>query len=222
MAGVRERTGFSASLIPVLAGLLVLGAVLLAVSRFGAGASSPSAPVRAVTHRGAAPAPGSMPVDTVAMPVGDVPGWREVFSDDFRGDELDYAKWRTYWGQPGGDSAGWFEPSHVTVSHGMMVISAYRDPDRGDRWATGGVSSGPGVIQTYGKYLVRFRMDSGIGVSAALLLFPANNSWPPEIDFSENNGSDSNITLATLHYGAQDSHIFSKLPVDMNQWHTAG
>jgi beta-glucanase (GH16 family) len=222
IAGVRGRSGLSASLVPALAGLLLLGAVLLAVSRFGPSAATPPAPVRGVTHQGTAPSAVSTPVDTLAMPVGDVPGWREVFFDDFRGHELDYAKWRTYWGQPGGDSSGWFEPGHVTVSHGMMVISAYRDPHRADRWATGGVSSGPGLIQTYGKYLVRFRMDSGMGVSAALLLFPANNSWPPEIDFSENNGSDSNITLATLHYGAMDSHIFSKLPVDMNQWHTLG
>ena len=164
----------------------------------------------------------AVPVDHLAMPVGDRPGWREVFFDNFDGSHLDRSKWRLYWGQPGGDPAGWYDPGHVSVSHGMLIISAYRDPARGDSWATGGVSSSPGLVQTYGKYLVRFRLDAGIGVGHALVLFPANNSWPPEIDFSEDNGSGRNSTLATLHYGAADHHLARKAAVNLTQWHTLG
>lgn len=72
-----------------------------------------------------------------------------------------------------------FEPGDVAVSHGMLIISAYRDPPR-PVGPTGGVSSSPGLVQTYGKYFVRFRIDAGVGVSYALLLWPADNSWPPE------------------------------------------
>jgi beta-glucanase (GH16 family) len=104
----------------------------------------------------------------------------------------------------------------------MLVLSAYRDRSQGGRWVTGGVSSSPGLVQTYGKYLVRFRMDAGIGVSHALLLFPADNTWPPEVDFSENNGTGSVGVLATLHYGATDQHQFQRLDVNVTQWHTLG
>src|SRR5579862_2036531 len=62
------------------------------------------------------------PTERQPMPVGDIVGWREVFHDDFNGRTLDRSKWRVYYGQPGGDPAGWFDPSHVTVSNGMLVI----------------------------------------------------------------------------------------------------
>ena len=156
------------------------------------------------------------------MPTGAIPGWREVFSDDFPGRSLNRSKWRLYYGMPGGDPAGWYDPSHVSVSHGMLIISASRDQSRGGLWATGGVSSSPGLVQTYGKYLVRFRFDAGIGVGHAILLFPADNRWPPEIDFSEDNGSGRDSTLATLHYGAKDHHLAGKISVNLTQWHTIG
>jgi beta-glucanase (GH16 family) len=159
----------------------------------------------------------------VPMPVGNIPGWRQVFTDDFSGSQLDLSKWSVYSGRPGGDQAGWFDPHHVAVSHGMLVISAYRDrADRG-HWATGGVSSGQGLVQTYGKYLVRVRFDRGAGVTHALLLWPASNSWPPEIDFSEGNGSGTVGTFATLHYGQQNYRSAAGLPrLNLYQWHTLG
>ena len=42
----------------------------------------------------------------VPMPVGNIPGWRQVFADDFTGATLDTSRWRLYWGQPGGDPGG--------------------------------------------------------------------------------------------------------------------
>jgi beta-glucanase (GH16 family) len=156
------------------------------------------------------------------MPVGNLPRWRQVFTDDFSGRSLDLSKWRLYWGPPGGDPAGWYDPRHVKVSKGMLVISGYRDRRDHNRWATGGVSSSVGLVQTYGKYLVRFRLDPGIGIGHALLLMPANNSWPPELDFSEDNGSGRSNTLATLHFGKHDTHWSALLRVNLTQWHTLG
>ncbi|MBV9336931.1 MAG: glycoside hydrolase family 16 protein [Solirubrobacterales bacterium] len=157
------------------------------------------------------------------MPVGNIPGWRQVFADDFQGRSLDTSKWRLYWGTPGGDPAGWFDPHHVTVSDGMLVISAYRDQRDHGGWATGGLSSSVGLVQTYGKYLVRFRVDQSVGVTFAALLWPADNSWPPEIDFSEGNGSGPVGTFATVHYGRHDSRWSAGLPdLNLTQWHTLG
>ncbi len=156
------------------------------------------------------------------MPVGDPPGWHQVFADDFSGLALNTNLWRTYSGQPGGDLGGWWDPSHVAVSNGMLVLGGSQDPAVGGRWTTAGVSSSPGLVQTYGKYLVRFRFDRGAGIAHVILLWPADNSWPPEVDFSEDNGSGDQTDYATLHHGADNSQIQQSLSVDLTRWHTLG
>jgi beta-glucanase (GH16 family) len=163
----------------------------------------------------------------VPMPTGNLPGWQEVFSDNFTGRVLD-RQWGSYRGQPGGDPGGFFDPTHVTVSGGELVISAYKDPSD-DRWdagpgtyVTGGISSAPSFAQTYGKYLVRFRMARGQGIAPAILLWPQGNSWPPEIDFSENNGSNRLTDYATLHYGTNNAQVQRRVAVNLSHWHTLG
>ncbi len=66
------------------------------------------------------------------------------------------------------------------------------------------------------------RMDSGVGISHILLLWPADNSWPPEIDFSEDDGHDNSTNYGTMHYGANNTQIQNHVSVDMTQWHTFG
>jgi beta-glucanase (GH16 family) len=203
--------------VSLLLGALLIAAVAFALSRWSA-TPSYAGPADTLAHtRAAGPSAASE-----RMPVGDIPGWRQVFADDFSGTMINTNRWSVYSGQPGGDPAAWFDPRHVAVSDGMLVISGYRDGADGGKWATGGVSSAPGLVQTYGKYLVRFRMDPGTGIGHALLLVPADGSWPPEVDFSESNGSGANKTLATLHYGPHDSMVSRPHPVDLTKWHTLG
>ena len=156
------------------------------------------------------------------MPVGNIPGWRQVFADDFIGTSLNTGSWFAYSGQPGGDPGGWWSPTHVSVSGGELVLAGYRDPAFGGRWVTGGVSSKPGLVQTYGRYEVRFRFDAGVGIAHAILLWPADNSWPPEIDFSEDNGTTKRTTYATLHWGQSNNQQQVQTPVDLTRWHTLG
>lgn len=156
------------------------------------------------------------------MPVGNIPGWRQVLADGFNGSTLNTNLWRRYGGQPGGDPGGWWDPSHVSVSNGTLTISGYRDPDDGGKWTTGGITSVPGLVQTYGKYLVRLRLDAGIGIAHALVLFPADNRWPPEVDFSEDSGNGRSTTQATVHYGRDDEMLSKIIGVDLTRWHTLG
>jgi beta-glucanase (GH16 family) len=196
-----------------LACALIASAVVLGLCGCGA--------TRQATHSRTTQTAG--PGERVPMPVGNIPGWRQVFTDNFNGRTLNHSKWFSYSGTPGGDPVGWFDPRHVTVSNGMLEISAYRDRRDQGQWATGGVSSSAGLVQTYGKYLVRFRLDAGVGVTFAALLWPADDSWPPEIDFSEGNGSGNLGTFATLHYGRQNNRSSSPLPhLNLGQWHTLG
>jgi len=145
-----------------------------------------------------------------------------VFSDDFTGTALKASAWGAYSGQPGGDPGGWWDPSHVAVHNGMLDLQTYRDPAFGNRWVSGGVSSAPALTQLYGKYLVRFRIDKGVGVAGVLLLWPSNGSWPPEIDFGEDGGGDRSQSTATLHYGSNDSQMAQSVTADFSQWHTMG
>jgi beta-glucanase (GH16 family) len=168
-------------------------------------------------------ASGSNGAGPVRMPTHDLPGWRIVFADDFR-NGFDASRWGAYSGQPGGDPGGWWDPSHVVASGGVLRLETYRDPAFGGRWVSGGVSSSYALKQTYGKYLVRFRVDGGVGVAAIVLLWPVADHWPPEIDFAENGGETSarDEMSATLHYGADDSIIQRTVHADFTRWHTVG
>lgn len=156
------------------------------------------------------------------MPVGDLPGWHQVFADDFTGSTIDAAKWGIYDGQPMGAPAAWWNPSHVVVHDGLAELQTYKDPLINNRWVSGGMSSAPGLKQTYGKYEVRFRADKGKGVALAFLLMPSDNTWPPEIDFAEDDDGTRNPMFSYLHFGADNTQIEKKITVDTTQWHTMG
>jgi beta-glucanase (GH16 family) len=156
------------------------------------------------------------------MPVGDMPGWHQVFRDDFLGSSLNRRAWGAYEGQPGGDPGGWWDPSHVVVRGGTAQLETYRDARFGRRWVSGGMSSAYALRQTYGKYLVRFRVDAGDGVALVLLLWPAADVWPPEIDFGESGGGSRHEMSATLHFGPGDHQIQRSVSADFTRWHTMG
>jgi glycosyl hydrolase family 16 len=187
-------------------------------------AAVPGAPPSAAGTSPPAPQPGSAGASGVPMPVGDLPGWRQVFTDDFGGTSLDSRKWGPYTGVPDGDPGGYWDPSHIVVADDVVTLRTYRDPGFSNRWVSGGMSSARALSQTYGKYEVRFRVDTGYGVAAILLLFPTADHWPPEIDFAENGGTTQarDHMTATLHYGADDNLIQRRVDADFTKWHTIG
>jgi beta-glucanase (GH16 family) len=157
------------------------------------------------------------------LPTRDPPGWHQVFADDFTSG-LSESRWGRYSGPTRGNPGGWWDPSHVVVRRGVLNLETYREPRLGGRWVSGGVSSARALKQTYGKYLVRFRMDRGRGVSSVLLLFPVRDGWPPEIDFAEDAGTGNTRTnmTATLHYGSQDNIVQRSVRADFTRWHVMG
>jgi hypothetical protein len=138
---------------------------------------------------------------------------------DFTGNSL-LSAWDTYEGQPGGDAGAQFDAAHVTVGSGMLQINTFQDPSFNNEWVTGGTCLCEIPSQTYGAYFVRSRM-TGPGPTGVELLWPADGSWPPEIDFNETYGTTDG-TSATAHYGASNSQIQRSLTTDMTQWHTWG
>ncbi len=162
-----------------------------------------------------------------AMPLGDIPGWHQVFADDFSGTTLNTSNWYPYSGQPGGDPAGWWDASHVAVNNCLLTLKGYKDSAaKSDVFVTGGIGMTANHAQTYGKYLVRMRADRGNGISAIALLWPQANIWPPEIDFYEDGGGNRASMSATLHCGSDDNdncQVERDLSgYDFRQWHTLG
>jgi beta-glucanase (GH16 family) len=64
-------------------------------------------------------------------------------------------------------------------------------------------------------------MDAGVGIAYALLLWPTDNSWPPEVDIIEDNGGDRQSTSSTMHYDPDDKKIQRQTKGDFTKWHTA-
>ena len=186
----------------------------------GASATASAAP-SGTASAGPGAGSGSLVNSGVPMPKGDIPGWHQTFAEDFTGGDLN-DRWYLYSGQPGGDPLGWWDESHVTAANGLLNIAGSRESTpKGNLYVTGGLSSSKSFTQAYGRYAIRFRMDKGYGLAYAMLLWPEDNSWPPEIDILEDNAKNRDMTSATLHYGQDNTMIHRETKGDFSVWHTA-
>jgi len=147
-----------------------------------------------------------------------MPGYTMTYSNNFPGDKLP-AGWNKYRGQPLDDPGAEFATAHVVVSGGVLRINTWRDSAFQNRWVTGGVCQ-CATPKTYGAYFVRSRVTGG-GASSVQLLWPASNTWPPELDFNENAGQIDS-TSSTVHFGPTNQIDQRRLFINMTQWHTWG
>lgn len=157
---------------------------------------------------------------------GEPDDWEVVFSDDFERRRLG-DDWSPYTGQPGGDPYSWWEPSHVELRDGNLVLAGYQ---RDGRWVTGGVSNWQ-TTQTYGRWEVRFRADPSDEVTYHFLLWPERDAWPPEIDFLEDFGGPRQGGSAFVHFTDESSGDRGQVErslgeagvaVDFTDWQTVG
>ena len=118
--------------------------------------------------------------------------WKQVFVDDFsRG--LDTSHWLRYSGQPGGDPGGWWDPSHATVTNGVLNLETYR------------MDAGRGVL---GVMLLW----------PSINIWPPEIDFAETGGTTNRRDKIS----ATLHHGADNQQIPRVLHGDFTQWHTAG
>jgi hypothetical protein len=147
-------------------------------------------------------------------------GWTQTFAEDFNA-APNSTTWNVYSGGRSGASNAQWAGSHVTASGGLLNMNVSRDSAYGNERVAAGIAQRS--FTTYGKWEVRARIDAGKGVAFALGLWPQANTWPPEIDFTEDNGANPRTTVyGTLHYGAngQDNQVgVNKGGLDLTQWH---
>jgi len=141
--------------------------------------------------------PVTAPASTAAsaMPRGDLPGWRQVFSEDFSTPAAlgsfpgrSYsAKWTGYDGFLDTAKRGAYAPGKVLSVHdGALDMFLHTENGRPQVAAPVPLVDGQWNGQTYGRYSVRFRSDPVAGYKTAWLLWPTDDDWNKgEIDFPE-------------------------------------
>jgi beta-glucanase (GH16 family) len=196
----------------LLAVLLVGGAAVLAAITDASSSGSPSGE---------------------SMPVGNPPGWRLVFSDDFTRDVRLGNFPRGTNGKWGAYPNGWSDTSGNGTYNCTKVCSVHNGVL--DLWihSEGGVHYGavpypriPGGNNfRYGRYAVRFRSDPVPGYKTAWLLWPESDVWPRdgEIDFPEGNLDGPFCAFIHFQGATQESDQTSFCPsgATYNAWHTA-
>lgn len=144
--------------------------------------------------------------------------FHQVYVTRFPGPSLP-SGWYLFTGSQAGSPGGHFGARHVTLHDGILELRTYRDPAFKNAWVTGGVCQ-CGQPRTYGAFFVRSRV-TGAGPNEVELLWPANNRWPPEIDFNETGGRVS-ATSSTVHWGPINQIEQRFVTVNMTRWHTWG
>ena len=153
-----------------------------------------------------------------------------IIDEQFDGDTLDSALWNTchWWDNEGctitsNDELEWYLPEQVSVSDGMLHLTAAKEPveaSDGEEYPyrSGMVTTGPtpdsdGVSKrafTYGKVETRLRVPAGRGLWPAVWLLPTTEESRPEIDVMEVIGQEPQINKMHVHPLDRDKESLGK------------
>lgn len=159
-----------------------------------------------------------------------------AFDDDFSTGRLDPGRWTTcypWWPDPargctnqGNHELEWYLPSQVTVSGGMLHLTATQQPitqtldgrQVAFPYRSGMVATARHFAFEYGRVAIRARAPAGAGLWPTLWLLPASQRWPPEIDLMEAYGNFPHLTFLTYHRAVGDAPQ-KYMPLDITAWH---
>ena len=128
-----------------------------------------------------------------SMPVGNLPGWTQIFTEDFPTSTAEgsfpgpyKSKWSAYNGFYDTYDRGLYDRNIISVHDGLLD-TYYRTKNGIPRVAAPApLVNGSWAGQTYGRYTARFRADAVSGYRIAWLLWPDSGDWKKgEIDFPE-------------------------------------
>ena len=143
---------------------------------------------------------------------------KPAWADTFNGTELNLKRWTVY-DDPTGKYSGWKRTlQSVKVHDGSLEIIGHYQRPYG--YVGGGLSYN--LNQTYGRWAVRFRADSGSGWEPVVLLWP-KGKWPDdgEIDMAEISNPSRHGAGEFVHLGAKNQQVGQPIPssADFTKWH---
>jgi beta-glucanase (GH16 family) len=168
-----------------------------------------------------------------SMPIGDLPGWKQTFAQDFESPaapgeigEVYGRDMRGYSGFRDTSGSGIYTPDSVlSVSGGKLDFFLHSEGGK-PRVASAVPFGYQGQI--YGRYSIRFRSDALPGYKIAFMLWPSSGNWNEgEIDWPEGNLNyemyPGSAVKGSLKNGVMKfdppTHIYS--PTDAADWHVA-
>jgi beta-glucanase (GH16 family) len=165
--------------------------------------------------------------------------WRLTFNDDFNGAELPQDKWNRCY--PSGQADGcsnqpelqWYQSPNVSVSDGLLHLTAKKENKNGFGYTSGMVTTGPLEKHAgqdnrfsfkYGYVEARVKVPKGQGLWPAVWMLPADGSGPPEIDLLEVLGNDTKTSYATVHWDRDPSKSMTTINTTdfADGFHTVG
>lgn len=171
------------------------------------------------------------------MPVGNLPGWRQVMTDDFNTEvpvggfpgSAYSSTWDVYSdgtrdtaGQNEGGIGRYYPSKVVSVKAG--VLNKYVHTENGIAMAAALVAR-ESYGQTYGRYTVRFKADPVPGYKVAWLLWPDSERWPDdgEVDYPEGNLNEEfyGAAIYAQPWAGQSRSNKFETGVSFKNWHTA-
>ncbi len=148
-------------------------------------------------------------------------GYAVDWSDNFT-TPLDQTKWARYGygGQaPGQGGMGLYQQANAFTSNGLLTL---RTQYQNGAWSSAGMSSGDFYSAAGGRWEVRAKFPVAKGIGYVFLLFPADGTWPPEIDMAEGRVNGPQV-MSTYHWGSANSTDSQYLNnTTMSGWHTYG
>lgn len=240
MSGRRARAGEVAGTgHRALSSVLLAAVLVLIVGGCGGGVSTGPGSASAEGQRARR---GALPAD--ALPVGDLPGWRQVFVEDFTEGDVPVGgfpgpvygrKWSANYvdgtpdtaGQKSAGRSGYYPSKVLSVRDG--VLDMYLHSENGISMGAAPApkldpaSPRPYDSLLYGRYSVRFRSEALPGFKTAWLLWPDSGVWPRdgEIDYPE--GDLSGTFYGAVHQAGSNRNIFREFPsgTGFTSWHVA-
>jgi beta-glucanase (GH16 family) len=158
-----------------------------------------------------------------APPNGSGYSWKLVFEDNFDGTSLDRSKWisqipfsRTHKGD------AYDRDENVTVSDGVLTITAKAENYGGKSFTSGAISTGYSKFRfKYGYAEARMRMPGARGSWSNFWML--SDGWPPEIDIAEypldkvsGDGNQRYRYITNIHYGSNQSSMATHWRSDLS------
>ena len=153
----------------------------------------------------------------------EINGWNIDYFEGFDASIEDLG-WERYGDSPVGQGAmGMRLKRDSFTQNGELIIrTQYQD----GQWSAGGASTNKIFAASRGRWEVRAKFPRAKGIGYAILLWPEDQKWPPEIDFAEGRVNGPRVE-GTYHWGEPDPDKHKQKQqaldnTDMGGWHTYG